>query len=162
MFTIFHLLFDHVHFTLIRGPNIPSSYVILFLQHRTLLSPPDTSITECRFRFDPTTLFFLELLVIALCSSLLAYCIPSNLGGSSSSVIFFCLFIPFIGFSQQEHWSGLPFLPPVVHVLSELSTMTRSSWLALQGMAHNFIELHKPICHDKAVIREGVSTFYLV
>ena len=156
MFTIFHLLFDHVHFTLIRGPNIPSSYVILFLQHRTLLSPPDTSITECRFRFDPTTLFFLELLVIALCSSLLAYCIPSNLGGSSSSVIFFCLFILFMGFLQQEYWTGfLPFPPPVDHILSELFIMTHPSWVALHGIAHSFIELCKLLHHYKAVICEG-------
>ena len=33
------------------------------------------------------------------------------------------------------------------HVLSELSTMTRPSWVALHGMAHSFIEL------DKAVVR---------
>ena len=131
------------------------------LQHQSLLSPWDTSTAENRFCFSKAS-FFLELLVIALCSSLLAYYIPSNLGGLSSSVISFHLFILFIGFSQQEYWSGLPFLPPVVHVLSELSTMTCSSWEALQGMAHNVIELHKPICHDKAVIHEGVSTFYLV
>ena len=36
---------------------------------------------------------------------------------------------------------------PVDHVLSELSTMTPPSWLALHGMAHSFIEL------DKAVIQ---------
>ena len=33
------------------------------------------------------------------------------------------------------------------HILSELSTMTRPSWMALHGMAHNFIEL------DKAVVK---------
>ena len=30
-----HLLFDHLQFTLIQGPNIPGSYAILFLQHQT-------------------------------------------------------------------------------------------------------------------------------
>ena len=29
-----------------------------------------------------------------------------------------------MGFYQQEYWSGLPFPPPVDHVLSELSTIT--------------------------------------
>ena len=29
---------------------------------------------------------------------------------------------------------------PVDHVLSELSTITSSSWEAVQGMAHSFIE----------------------
>ena len=31
--------------------------------------------------------------------------------------------------------------PPVGHVLSELSTITCLSWVALHGMAHSFIEL---------------------
>ena len=45
-----------------------------------------------------------------------------------------------MGFSHQEHWSGLPFPPPVDHILSELSTMTHLSWVSLHGMAHSFIE----------------------
>ena len=45
-----------------------------------------------------------------------------------------------MGFSRQEYWSGLPFPSPVDHVLSELSTMTRPSWVALHGMAHGFTE----------------------
>ena len=53
------------------------------------------------------------------------------------------------------HWGGLPLPPLVDHVLSELSAMARPSWVALHGMAHSFIELRKPLHHDKAVIREG-------
>ena len=72
---------------------------------------------------------------------------------------FYCntlhLFIQFMGFSWQVYWSGLPFPPPVDHVLSELSTMTCPSWMALHCMAHSFIEIHKPLCHEKAVIHEG-------
>ena len=33
------------------------------------------------------------------------------------------------------------------HVLSELSTMTRPSWVALHGMAHSFTELDKAVVH---------------
>ena len=33
--------------------------------------------------------------------------------------------------------------------------MTCLSWVALYGMAHSFIELHKPLSHNKAVIHEG-------
>ena len=33
------------------------------------------------------------------------------------------------------------------HVLSELSTMTCPSWVALHGMAHSFIELEKAVVH---------------
>ena len=36
---------------------------------------------------------------------------------------------------------------PVDHVLSELSTMTRPSWVALHGMAHVFTELDKAVVH---------------
>ena len=73
-------------------------------------------------------------------------------GSSSFSVLFFCLFILFIGFSRQEYWSGLPFPSPVSHILSELSTMTRQFWVALQGMAHSFIELDKAMVHVISLI----------
>ena len=53
-------------------------------------------------------------------------------------------------FSLQEHWSGLPFPPPLDYILSELSTMTPQSWVALHGMAHSFTELHNPLRHNKA------------
>ena len=33
------------------------------------------------------------------------------------------------------------------HILSELSTVTRPSWVALHGMAHSFIELDKAVIH---------------
>ena len=71
----------------------------------------------------------------------------------------FYLFIQFVGFSWQVCWNGLPFPPPVDHILSVLSTMTCPSWMTLHWpytvMAHSFIELHKPLCHDNAVIHEG-------
>ena len=41
------------------------------------------------------------------------------------------------------------------HILSELSTMTHLSWVALSSMTHSFIELCKPLHHYKAVICEG-------
>ena len=117
----------------------------LYLHHQT----PDT---EHCLRFGPATSFFLELLVISLHSSPVPHWTPSDLGSSSSSVISFCLFILFMGFSRQEYWSELLFPPPVDHVLSELFTMTHLSWVVLQGMAHSFIELHKLFHHDRAVI----------
>ena len=60
-----------------------------------------------------------------------------------------------MGFSRQEYWSGLPFPPLVDHILSERFTMTHPSWVALHGMAHSFVELHKPLRDYKAVIHEG-------
>ena len=72
---------------------------------------------------------------------------PPDLGSSSFSVISFCLFTLFMGFSRQEYLSGLPFPSLVYHILSELSSMTCPSWLALHGMAHSFIELDKAVVH---------------
>ena len=45
-------------------------------------------------------------------------------------------------------------MPPLLpaYDLSELSTMTGPSWVALHGMVHSFIQLHKPFHYDKAVI----------
>ena len=63
------------------------------------------------------------------------------------SVISFGLFILFMGFSRQKYWSGLLFHSPVDHILSELSTMTCLSWVALHSMAHSFIELDKAVIH---------------
>ena len=69
------------------------------------------------------------------------------------------LFIQLMGFSRQVCWCGLPF-HPVDDVLSELSTVTCLSWVALRDMAHSFIKLLKPLCHGKAVIHEGDQNVY--
>ena len=126
------------------------------LQYWTLLSPSDTFTTEHHFHYVPASSFFLELLVIALHSFPVAYWTPSVLRGSSSGVISFCLFILFMWFSWQAYLSGLPFPPPVNHVLLELLTMTHPSWVALHDLAHSFIELCKPLCHDKAMVHEAL------
>ena len=110
------------------------------LQHQTLLPSPVTSTTGCCFCFGSISSSFLELF---LHCSPVAYCVSTDLGSSSFRDLSFCLFILFMGFSRQEYWSGLPFPSPVDHVLSELSTMTHPSWVALQGMADSFIELDK-------------------
>ena len=49
-----------------------------------------------------------------------------------------------MGFSRQEHWSGLPFPSPVDHILSDLSTMTPQSCVATRAR-HSFIELDKAV-----------------
>ena len=66
--------------------------------------------------------------------SWVAHWAPTGLGSSSFSVLSFCLFIVFLGFSRQEYWSGLPFPSPVDHLWSELSTVTHPSWVALHGI----------------------------
>ena len=118
--------------------QVPMQYYSL--QYQTLLLPK-TSTTEGHFHFVPVTSFFLELLVIALCSSPIANWTPSNLQGTSSGIISFYLFVLSVGFSRQEYWKGWPFSSPVDHVLSEHFTMTHPSWVALHGMARSFTEL---------------------
>ena len=126
------------------------------LQHWTLLSPPETSTTGCYFSFGSISSFFLQLF---LHCSPEAYLAPTNLRSSSFSVLSFCLFILFMGFSRQGYWSGLPFPSPVNHVLSELSTMTHLSWVALHGMAHSFIELDKAVVHVVSFISFLIVVF---
>ena len=106
------------------------------------------------FLIWPSTSVLLELFIVAFCFPPVAYWTPSDVGGSSPDVISLCLFILFIGFSWQEYLDGFPFPPPGNHVLSELFTMTRPSWVALHRMAHSFIELSKPLCHDKTMIHK--------
>ena len=89
------------------------------LQHRTLLLSPVTSTTGYCFYFGSIPSFFL---VLFLNWSPVAYWAPTDLGSSSLSILSFCLFILFMGFSRQEYWSGLPFPSPVDHILSDLST----------------------------------------
>ena len=133
--------------------QVPMQYCSL--QHWTLFSLPDTSTTEYHFHFGPATPLFLELIVTALHSSPVVYWTASDLG----RLIFGChIFLPFhtdheILTARILEWFA--FLLPVDHVLSELFTMTRLSQVALHSMAHSFIELCKPLLHNKAVIHEG-------
>ena len=122
--------------------QVPMQYYSL--QHRTLLPSPVISKTGCCFCFGSVSSFFLELFVHW---TPVAYWAPTDLGSSSFSVLSFCFFILFMGFSGQKYWSGLPFPSPVDHKLLELSTMTHPSWAALHGMAHSFIQLDKAVVH---------------
>ena len=122
--------------------QVPMQYCSL--QHQTLLPSPVTSTTGCCVCFGSISSFFLELF---LHWSPAAYWAPTNLDSSSFIVLSFCLLILFMKFSRQEYWSGLPFPFPVDHILSELSTISYLSWVALQGMVHSFIELDKAVVH---------------
>ena len=122
--------------------QVPMQY--FSLQHQISLSPQDASTTRCCFCSGSASSFLLEPFLL---SSPVAYWVPTSLGSSSFSVIFFRFFILFIGFSRQEYWSGLPFPSSVDYVLSELSTMTRPSWVALLCMSHSFLELDKAVVH---------------
>ena len=121
--------------------QVPMQYCSL--QHQTLILSPVTSTAGYSFCFGSIPSFFLELF---LHWSLVAHWAPTDLGSFSFSILSFCLFILFMGFSKQEYWSGLPFPSPVDHILSDLSTMTCPSWVA-PGAWLSFIELDKAVVH---------------
>ena len=73
-----------------------------------------------------------------------AYWAPTDPRSSPFSILLFCLFILFMGFSRQEYWNGLPFPSLVVHILSDLSTMAHLSWVAPRAWL-SFIELDKAV-----------------
>ena len=105
--------------------QVPKQYCSL--QHRNLILSPVTSTTVYCFCFGSIPPFFLELFLHWFP---VAYWAPTDLGSSYFSILAFCLFILFMGFSRQKYWNGLPFPSPVDHILSDLSTMTRPSWVA--------------------------------
>ena len=96
---------------------MPSNHLILC--HLLLLLPPI---------FPSITVFSNESALHIRWSkywrSPVAYWALTDLGSTSFSILSFCLFILYLGFSRQEYWSGLPFPSPGDHILSDLSTMT--------------------------------------
>ena len=100
------LLLDHIQFTLIHGPNISGFYAILFFIA--------LDFTTRHIHNWASFLLWPNCFILsgAICNCLLLFL--SNivgiiwLGVSYYGVIYFCLFILFMGFSWQEYWSGLP------------------------------------------------------
>ena len=105
--------------------QVPMKYCSL--QHRTLLLSPVPSTTGCCFCFGWIPSFFHSFFPLITSSILGTY--------QPGEFIVQCPIMLFMRFSRQEYWSGLPFPPPVDHILSDLSTMTRPSWVSPQGMA---------------------------
>ena len=120
--------------------QVPMQYYPL--QHRTWLPSPVTSTTGCSFCFGSISSFFLKLF---LHWSLVAYWAATDLGSSSFSVISFCLFVLFLGFSRPRilKWLAIPFSsgPHFVRTLHH----DQSILAALHSMAHSFIELPKAV-----------------
>ena len=116
--------------------QVPMQYCSL--QHWTLLPLPVTSTTGRCFCLAPS--FILSPL---FSSSILGTYQPGEF-------MFQCLiFLPFhtvhgVLKARILKWFAIPF--SMDHILSELSTMTRPSWVALHGMVHSFIEFHSQGC----------------
>ena len=148
-------LFDHFQFTLIHGPNIPGSHAILFFTALNFIFTTRHIHNWISFSFWPS--YFIVSGANSNCPSLF----PSSILDSFwpwEAHFRVSIFLPFHtdrGILTARILERFAFLLPVDHVLSELFTMTRLSQVALHSMAHSFIELCKPLLHNKAVIREG-------
>ena len=100
------------------------------LQHRTLLLSPVSSTAGYSFCFGSIPSFFLELF---LHLSPVAYWALTDLGSSSFSIN-----------AKILKWFAIPFSSG--HILSNLSTMTRPSWVAPRAWL-SFIEIDKAVVH---------------
>ena len=104
--------------------------------HWTLPPSPVTSGTGCCFCSVSASSFLLE---VFLHSSPVACWAPT----CDLSVSCLLPFHTVLGVLKARilKWFAIPFSSD--HILSDLSTMTCPSWVALHGMAHSFIELDK-------------------
>ena len=116
--------------------QVPTQYCSW--QHQTLLPSPVTSTTGHCFCFCSVSSFFLELF---LHHSPVVYWAPTNLGSSFFSVISFCLFILFMGFSRQEYWSGL-----VCHSLLQWTTFCQNLPLAVMKQEEYWSKVWWGLC----------------
>ena len=105
--------------------QVPMQYC--FLQHQTLLPSLVTSTTGCYFSLWLRLFILSGVISPVFSSSILDTYWPWEF---ITQCHIFLPFILFMGFSNQEYWSGLPFPSPVDHILSDLSTMTLPSWVA--------------------------------
>ena len=127
-----HLLFDHLKCTLSHGPNIPDSYAILLFTASNLASKT--------IPIHNWVLFLLWLHPFIL-SGVITPPISSSILGTyrPREFIFQCpIFLSFhtvhgVLKARILKWFAIP--SPVDHILSDLSTTTRLSWVAPQGMA---------------------------
>ena len=102
-----------------QGPVCKNPYTMQFcsLQHQTLLPWPVIFTTGYCFCFGSISSFFP---VLFLHSSPVKYWAPTNLGSSSFSVLSFCLFILFMGFSGKN-------MPVVCHCLLQWTMLFQNS-----------------------------------
>ena len=115
-----------------------------FLLHWTLLPSPVPSTTGCCFCLDCISSSFRELFI--RCSAVV-YWAPTDVRSLSSNVLSFCCLHIVHGIPKARilKWFAIPLSsgPRFVRTLHH----DPWSWVALQGMAHNFIDLDKSVVH---------------
>ena len=118
---------------------------LLFIQHRILLSPPNTSTTGLHFCLaQPLYSFWGHF------STLLQW----HIGHLPMLGVHLSLsFLTAISYFHRIFKARMPFPSSADGVLPELSTMTHLPWVTLHNMAHNFIELYKAVTFVIILIR---------
>ena len=122
--------------------QVPMQYCSL--QHQTLLPSLVTSTAGC---------CFLLWLCLSIVPGIIFPLFSHSIMGTyqPGDFIFQChIFLTFHtvhGVFKTRILKWFAFPSPVDHILSELSTMTCPSWVALHGMAHSFTELDKAVFH---------------
>ena len=137
----FSTSFDLFQFALIHGPGIPGSYAILLFTASDLASIISP--------IHGWVLFLLWLHPFIL-SGVISPLISSSTLGTYRPGEFpfqYPVILPFhtvhgVLKARKLKWFAIPF--PVDHILSDLSTMTLLSWVALQACL-GFIELDKAV-----------------
>ena len=143
-----HLLLDHVQFALIHGPNIPGSYAVLFFIALDFTFNHQTCLHLRVFLLWPSNLILSG--TISNCPLLFPRGIHLQAWGAHLLVSYLSAFSYFSwGSPGKKTGEGCHFL---LQWAMFVSTMTCLSWVALHSPAQSFIELWKPLCHDKAVI----------
>ena len=139
--------------TLFHGPNVPdpmqyrSLSIGLYFHHETHLQ------LECCFHFSPAASFFLELLIIALCS------LPSSILDTFQTVS------RLFAYSCCSWGSHSKNTPVVCHLLLHWTTFCQNSplwpiclgWPCMAGLLTSL--LFKSLHYDKAVICEEELNF---
>ena len=136
-----HLLLDHFQFTLIHGPNIPSSYAILFF------TASDFTVTT-RY-IQAWALFSLWLSLFILSGAICSLFSSSILGTWGVHISVSCLFI----FSYYSWGSQGKNAELVWHSIFQWTTFCQNSppWPFYLGWSYtawlSFIELDKAVIH---------------
>ena len=135
VFTPCHILFDHIQFTLIHGPNIPASYTVLFFTASDFTFTSRHIHNWMSFPLLPGLFILSGATVIALCSFPVVYWTPSDVVG----LIFWChIYLPFhivhgVLMARILEWFAI--------ISSSGPRFVRTLlWPTVHGASHSFIE----------------------
>ena len=146
-----------MQFTLIHGLNIPGSCAVLFFTAEDLTFTTRHIHNIASFLLWPS--HFILFGAIHNCpllfpSSILDTFWPGVGGGHL--LVSYLLAFSYCPWGSPGKNTGVS-----CHFLLQWTAFCHNcslwpSWLELHGMVHSFTELHKPLCHNKAVMHEGV------